>query len=181
MKKLSLFAISLLLGCSLLAQTPPPSATDVLADACRLATKENKKVMIIFHASWCVWCHRMDSSMNDPVCKKLFDDRFVVRHLVVDESDNKKQLETPGGKEMMEKYNGKDVGIPYWLIFGSDGQLLTDSRIRKPGQGPEEGSICGCPATADEVAFFTGVLKKYTDLTDDQLKVIAKRFRENEK
>lgn len=164
----------------LTAQETPPSADRVLKEACDLAGRENKKVMIIFHASWCGWCHKMDTSMNDPVCKKFFDDNYVVQHLVVSESKDKKNLENPGAEEMKNRYNGADQGIPYWLIFDKDQNMLFDSRIRKEGQGAAEGDNSGCPATEKEVDYFIKVLKKTTRLKEDQLKVIEKRFRRNE-
>jgi hypothetical protein len=122
----------------------------------------------------------MDTSMNDPVCKKFFDDNFVIRHLVVSESKDKKNLENPGAEEMKTKYHGEGMGIPYWLIFDKDGVLLADSKMRKEGEGPGQGSNTGCPATNEEVDYFVNVLKKTTKLTNDQLEVVRKRFRRNE-
>ena len=55
------FSLSLLLAFSATkAQEPVQSAKEILSEAYSLAAKENKKVFIMFHASWCGWCHRMD-------------------------------------------------------------------------------------------------------------------------
>jgi len=175
------FSLSLLLAFSATkAQEPVQSAKEILSEAYSLAAKENKKVFIMFHASWCGWCHRMDKSMNDESCKKYFDNNFVVRHLVVNESADKKHLENPGAEELKTKYHGEGQGIPFWLIFDKDGKLLSDSKIRKPGEGPEAGENSGCPASEGEVDFFISVLKKTTSLGNKELETIAKRFRENE-
>src|SRR5688572_28318191 len=88
------------------------SAADIMKEACEKAAKENKKVFVMFHASWCGWCHRMDASMNDEDVKKYFDDNFIIRHLVVDEAPTKKDLETPGANEIRTKYHGDGQGIP---------------------------------------------------------------------
>lgn len=165
---------------NLKAQEAVPSADEVLKKAFAVATLENKKVFVMFHASWCGWCHKMDSSMNDESCKQFFDDNFVIRHLVVDEAKDKKHLENPGAEEMKIKYHGQGQGIPFWLIFDKEGNLLTDSKIRKPGQTANEGDNSGCPASEKEVAFFISVLKKITTLNEKQLAIIAKRFRMNE-
>jgi thioredoxin-related protein len=156
-----------------------PSANDIMKQALAQAGKEHKNVLIMFHASWCGWCHRMDSSLNDPVCKKFFDDNFVITHLVVDESKDKQNLENPGANEMRTKYHGDGVGIPFWLIFDKDGKLLADSKIRKNGESEAAGNNIGCPANEDEVAYFVELLKKSTRLNADQLDIIAKRFRKN--
>ena len=157
-----------------------PSVKEVLKEAYQQAAKENKNVFIIFHASWCGWCHKMDTSMNDPVCKNFFDENYVVRHLVVDESKDKKALENPGANELKTKYNGEGQGIPFWLIFDKEGNLLADSKARKEGEGADKGENSGCPATEKEVSFFIDVLKKTSNLSSDQLKIIRTRFRKNE-
>jgi thioredoxin-related protein len=159
----------------------PESADSIIGNACIRAAKENKNVFIIFHASWCGWCRKMDSSINDKECKHFFDDNYIIRHLVVHESINKKQSENPGALELMTRYNGGDQGIPFWLIFDKNGKLLADSQIRAEGEGLEKkGENSGCPASAKEVKYFIRVLKETSRLTDEQLQVIEKRFRQNE-
>lgn len=174
---LSIFGICLSVIAA--AQTAP-SANEILQQAYQQAAKENKNVFIMFHASWCGWCHKMDKSINDPVCKKFFDDNYVIAHLVVDESKDKIALENAGAAEFRAKYHGNGVGIPFWLVFSKDGKLLSDSKMRTAGQTASEGSNTGCPANAEEVAFFIDVLKKTTQLNAEQLEIIRKRFRENE-
>lgn len=180
--KISLFILAMLFAViSGKAQQSPPSAEQVLTEACQQAAKENKNVFVMFHASWCVWCHRMDNSMNDTACKKFFDDNYVIRHLVVDEADDKKNLENPGAVELRKKYYGDGQGIPFWLVFDKDGKLLVDSKMRNNGDGPEKGANTGCPASEGEVAFFINMLKKTSSITIEQAEIIRKRFRENEK
>ena len=158
----------------------PASAESVLQEARATAARENKNVFILFHASWCGWCHKMDTAMNDRSVKAFFDNNYVIRHLTVYESDKNKHLENPGALELLTKYHGGEQGIPYWLVFDKDGKLLADSKIRKPGEGPEAGSNSGCPASEAEVEHFINILKQTSRLQDSQLSVIRKRFRENE-
>jgi thioredoxin-related protein len=176
-RSLALFFVLTVLTMASRAQSAPLSANDILKQASAQAAKEYKKVFIIFHASWCGWCHRMDSIMNNTACKKLFDNNFVVRHLVVMESKDKKQLENPGGMELMTKYHGKDQGIPFWLIFDAKGNLLADCMMRPDHVGLDQpGENTGCPATKEEVAHFVKVLKQTTSLNTAQLAVIEKNF-----
>lgn len=174
---ITLFLALFLFAAAGTAQSKQPSAEAVLKEASLQAAKENKKVFIIFHASWCGWCHRMDSIMNNANCKKLFADNFVIRHLTVQEAKGKEHLENPGGTEMMEKYQGKGQGIPFWLIFDAKGNLVADCLMRPEGAGLDKpGENTGCPATKEEVAHFVKVLKQTTALNTSQLALIEKNF-----
>lgn len=160
------------------AQSSQPSAEAVLTEAKARAAKEKKKVFIIFHASWCGWCHQMDTLMSNADCKKLFSDNFVIRHLTVKESKGKEDLENPGGLDMLKKYHGDKQGIPFWLIFDAQGKLLADCLMRPDGVGLDQpGTNTGCPATREEVAHFVKVLKQTTTLNATELAVIEKNFR----
>ena len=165
---------------SLVAQKVPSSAEDIMNEAFATAKKLDKKVFVMFHASWCSWCHKMDTSLNDLSVKKFFDDNFVIRHLVVFESKQKKNLENPGALEMITKYNAKDEGIPFWLIFDKNEKFLVDSRMTTTLNGVEKLQNTGCPATKEEVEYFIQVLKKTTSLKEDQLEKIRIRFRKND-
>ena len=162
------------------SQTNPLSADAILKEACQQAARENKNVFVMFHASWCGWCHKMDNSMNDASCKKFFDNNYVITHFVVEETTDKKNLETPGAAELKVKYNGDGQGLPFWLVIDKDGKLLADSKMRKEGEGADKGSNAGCPATEEEVAFFLSVIQKTSSPDRAQLEIIRKRFREND-
>jgi thiol-disulfide isomerase/thioredoxin len=175
-----LLLVSLFFLHSLLAQKAPASADEVMKEAYAAAKKANKKVLLMFHASWCGWCHKMDTSLNDPSVKKLFDDNFIIRHLVVFESKGKENLENPGALEMLTKYEGKEEGIPFWLIFDGDGKFIADSRMKTTVNGVEKLQNTGCPASKEEVDHFITVLKKVTSLNQEELEKIRTRFRKNE-
>ncbi len=160
------------------AQTVP-SAEAVLKESMQAAAAENKNVFIIFHASWCGWCHKMDTSMNDQSVKKYFTDNYIIRHLVVLEYDKNKHLENPGALQLLYKYHGKDSGIPYWLIFDKNGKLLADSKRRKEGEVPQQGANVGCPAEEIEVEYFIKVLRKTSRIDDKGLQIIHSLFLKN--
>lgn len=179
----SIFLIFILLFtavASSLGQKAPLSSVEIMKEAFASAKSQNKKVLVLFHASWCGWCHKMDTSLNDASIKKFFDDNFVTCHLVVFESKGKENLENPGALEMLEKHGGKGEGIPFWLIFDRDEKFLFDSRMPGSGNGAEKLVNTGCPATKEEVNYFIEVLKKTTNLKEDQLEKIRTRFRRNE-
>jgi len=176
----------LVLACSIIsifnvsAQSPSPASGKILAAAYSKAAKEKKNVLIIFHASWCSWCKKMDASINDETCKSLFEKNYVITHLTVDEDKNKKHHENKGADLVRKKYHGEDAGLPFWIIMDKNGKLLGDSFLRKEGEstsGP--GENVGCPAEEKEVTAFIALLKKTSKLTDDELKIIAERFSKN--
>jgi thiol-disulfide isomerase/thioredoxin len=180
-RSLLLAIMSMFILDTALAQAPP-SADAVLKQAFVEAKAQNKKVFVLFHASWCGWCHKMDDSMNDPEIKAYFDKSFVIKHLVVMESKGKENLENPGAAELLKKYNSDGFGIPIWFIFDTDGKLLVDSHLRPEGQGMEVRGkgIVGCPAAKEEVESFVKSLKLTTKLTAVELEKIAARFRQND-
>ena len=173
----SFLLILLFSSSAVMAQAPPADASTIVNSALKKAASKNKNTLLIFHASWCGWCHKMDSSLNDPSCKAFFDKYYVIEHLVVMESKDKLALENPGGMDYMKKYSGDTEGLPYWVILDKNGNLLADSRMNK--ENPK-GSNTGCPASEKEVNYFIDVLKSSSKLTNDQLQIIAKRFRKNE-
>lgn len=177
MIRLLLIALSCLFFSSGFAQTAPLQAASILQSAKEQATREQKKVFLIFHASWCGWCHKMDTALNDPKVKQFFQDNYVFRHLVVSETEEKKKLENPGAQQLMAEFGGSEgEGIPYWAVLDANGKLLADSRIN--GQA---GKNSGCPAKEEEVDYFIKVLQKTSKLDARALAVIRARFRENER
>lgn len=157
------------------AQTAPntPKAEELLLPAFAKATTAKKKVLVIFSASWCGWCRKMEASLQDPVVKPLIDKNFEVVHLAVYESVGKKHLENEGALAFLIKHGGADKGLPYWYIMEGEESVVAESQYA-PGQNT------GCPASKEEVAYFINVLKKTTALNADELKKIEKRFRQNE-
>ncbi|MEO8412552.1 MAG: thioredoxin family protein [Ginsengibacter sp.] len=161
-------------------QTNVAPAELIVKSALAEAAKTHKNVFIIFHASWCGWCYKMEDAMNDKNLKSFFDNNYVVAHLTVDESKDKKELENPGANELRKKYHGDMQGIPYWFILNANGQLLADSRLKPAGADVNAKAVnVGCPASNEEVTYFAGVLKRTSSLNDEQLTLIQKRFLKN--
>ena len=144
-------------------------AEDILTKAFTEAKRGNKNVLLIFHASWCKWCHIMEKNMNLPETKPVFDKKFVTAYIVVQEAGEKKKLENPGGEELMNRYKGKDAGLPFWLILNPKGEVLADSFNDKKEN-------LGCPSTAEEVDVFAAKLKKSAKMDDNELQAVRNAF-----
>ena len=177
MKKIICILLSFVFACALTAQNSVRPSNEVLQDAYRQATSENKNVFLMFHASWCGWCHKMDSAMNEAGMRELFTNNYVITHLTVYESRDKKALENPGAMEFLGRYRGTDLGIPYWIILDKTGKWLADSQIRPDGSDYNvRGENVGCPASREEVNHFLKVLRQTSKLDATQLSSIEKRF-----
>lgn len=83
--KLLIFSFLLAVGFAN-AQT----ATEILAKAQNQAKIENKNVFVIFHASWCGWCKKMEKNMDDPKVKSYFDSNYVKTFITVQERAEKR-------------------------------------------------------------------------------------------
>ena len=143
-------------------------ASVVLDKAMAQAKKEKKNVFVMYHASWCSWCKKMEANMQNEAIKPFFDKNYVTTFLTVQERKDK-SLENPGADEILKKYKADQSGIPFWQIYDADGKLLADSFDAK-------GQNLGCPATKEEVAEFTDKLKKTSSLTEKQRKKIEDVF-----
>jgi thioredoxin-related protein len=134
----------------------PPSAESLVDAAVKTAKSQNKMVLVHFGASWCVWCRHLDDMLQGPELGKLFADHFVIVHLTVQESDDKKQLENPGAEQMMTKEGAGKSGVPVFMFFDQAGNKIADSLAL-----PNRANI-GYPASPEEIEAFGGILEKTT-------------------
>ena len=129
--------------------------------------------MLIFHASWCGWCHKLDSILAEPDVKKIVGDRFVVTHLDVMENGDKKSLENPGGGAMMTTYGGEKSGLPFFVILDGTGKKLGDSNRMANNQN------MGCPTEPAEIEAFIKLLKETNPaITAAELGTLQAKFTE---
>lgn len=115
--------------------------------------------------------------MNDSRCKTMFENNYIIVHLTVHENGNQKKEENPGADDVLKKYGAFDTGIPFWLIYNKDGNLLATSFMQSANS---KRNNIGCPASEKEVAAFIAILKNTSPLSEAQLAVIAAVFRKND-
>ncbi len=149
------------------AKTLKP-ATQLLDNAYKVASSENKKVFVFFHASWCGWCKKMDKQIKDAEVANSFNKNYVFVHLDVNEPDNKKDLENPGADTYLKQFGGDKAGMPFWLVLDTDKKVITDSFINNEN--------LGCPSSADEVSEFLVKLQATSKLNANELATISEVF-----
>lgn len=134
------------------AAAPAPART-VVAEAVKRAASEKKVVLVEFGASWCVWCRSFDAFVHAPETARTIAANFVVVNLTVDERDDKKALENPGGVELLTEWDGFDAGLPFYVFLDAQGEKIADSNVMRDGDN------VGFPATDEELRAFMGLIE----------------------
>lgn len=160
MKRFALLFVAAL-GLATQAFGSEPSSAALLAKAEAQAQQEHKNVMVIFHASWCGWCKKLDAFLADADMGKVMTDNFVIVHLDVQEQPEKKALENEGGGDLMKQWQGE--GLPFTVILDPTGKVLADSNLEKG-----KSTNIGYPAKPEEITHFMKMLGSAPSLTADQ-------------
>jgi thioredoxin-related protein len=156
-KTVSLLVLSILLITrSTLGQTvKPDSAQIILKTAVTEAQSSQRNVLLIFHATWCGWCKRLEAALHEPEIKTLIDRNYVVVMLDVLERGNKVQThENPGGQNLLSDFGGHNAGLPFIVFLNGRGKMIANTNVM-----PNKQNI-GYPGTKEEIAAFVKVLKK---------------------
>jgi len=177
LKKLTLTLLVTLVTITLLygQDTKPQSAESILKASYEQAKITDKNVFLIFHASWCGWCKRLEKAMQSDELKKIFEDNFIITHLDVQERGDKiKELENPGGNEIMKNFGGEKSGLPFLVFLDATGKKLTDSNVM-----PENQNI-GYPGSDEEIAAFGKIIKEsQKHLSDENYSAIIDYLKKN--
>jgi hypothetical protein len=86
------------------------------------------------------------------------DRHFVFVQLIVNESDKNKHLENAGSAEFMEKFGGRNAGLPFFAFVDANGDLIVNSK--RPVEGKSDGANIGHPFAPEEIAWFMKMLNK---------------------
>lgn len=129
-------------------------AETVVGTAVKQAAVQKKTALVIFHASWCGWCHKLDDALNGATLKPVVDRYFVVTHLTVMESGDKKADENAGGETWMKKWGGEKSGLPFYVFLDAKGKKIADSNVMPKNQN------IGYPGSPEEIEAFMTLLKR---------------------
>ena len=96
---------------------PGVDAHAEIQHALTLATRQHKRVLVVFGANWCYDCHVLDLAFHRPDVEPVLQKNFEVVHVDIGEG-NKNQ-------DLMQQYEvPMKKGIPGVAVLDSDGKLL---------------------------------------------------------
>jgi thiol:disulfide interchange protein len=124
-----------------------PDVYDVHADgkaqvaaAVARATAEHKRVLLVFGANWCIWCHRLHATLeNDPDVSKALRRDFVLVDVDVNTRNG-----VDRNADVNTRYGNPTAhGIPVLVVLDSSGKQLTtkDSGELEEGAGHSPAKI----------------------------------------
>lgn len=130
---LVLALVSLFVAASLCAEPEYPKAgpdiydtqadgTAQVAEAIRIAKADQKHVLLVFGANWCVWCRRLHElfESNTAVRRELKAHYIVVR-IDVNHRDGKKRNDAVNDRFGKPTKNG----LPVLVVLDRNGHMLT--------------------------------------------------------
>ena len=95
-------------------------ADQEIAAAVARATKENKRVLLVFGANWCYDCHVLDHALHDGEAGKILREKYLLVHVDIGEGEK--------NPELVKLYKiPLDKGVPAVAILDAAGKLLYSS------------------------------------------------------
>jgi thioredoxin-related protein len=93
------------------------NAGEEIREAVATATKENKRILLVFGGNWCTDCHVLDNAFHQPSIAPLLNGNFIVVHVDIGQYD--KNL------DVAKKYHvDLEKGVPSIAVLNTSGGLL---------------------------------------------------------
>jgi thioredoxin 1 len=99
----------------------PAEAPAAITSALAAATKDHKRVLLVFGGNWCYDCHVLDATFHSKAILPLVNEYYHVVHVNIGEYD--KNL------DLAKKYEiPLDKGVPSLAILDPDGKLVVSQK-----------------------------------------------------
>ena len=163
-RSLLTLAIFLFLCGSFAVAQQPIAADRVLEDAKTQAAQQHKVIFLVFGASWCQPCHRLDDFLVAPEMRHILEKYFIeARVNVLEDQGKHPELESPGGQELAARLGvtnskGQVSHVPFIVFLDAAGEPVVNSY--RPVEGSAKGVNIGYPAKPEEIDWFGAMLKK---------------------
>ena len=96
----------------------PDRARSDLQAALATASRETKRVLVVFGANWCYDCHVLDATFHSPAFATLVNQNYVVLHINIgDEGKDNNDLARQFGV-------GLDRGVPNLAVLDANGRVI---------------------------------------------------------
>ncbi|MEP7209562.1 MAG: thioredoxin family protein [Alphaproteobacteria bacterium] len=150
------------------AQALPQGAEAAVTEADARASASNRRLLVIFHASWCVYCRLFDMMLKDKEAGPIIDRHFVVLHLRAQERKPEMQAQQlAGADDVYHRYAPDGTGLPYMVVLGDGAKKVSDSMI--------SGENFGFPVEPQELDAFDAMMKAgASDITPAELRKLRR-------
>ena len=147
-------------GVSQTSERDVPSAAHLLMAAEATAGRQQKNVLLLFSASWCGPCHRLQSFLVDPAVRPIFDSHFVKLVVVHGERSNDTlHQDTPGADQLLDSLHDADTSLPLIVMLTSSGKVIADSVHPVYGRRDIRANV-GYPDSPSGIDWFLEMLRR---------------------
>ncbi len=168
------------------AATPKPSgsaagdtasqdARTILEQAKARAAAEHKEILLVFSASWCGPCHRLQRFMEEGAVRPILEKAFVTARLDAGEmpGDNR-HANTPGAEKLQSAMGGGDAGFPFVVMLNAEGKPITTAL--RPVEGSDSDRNIGYPTKPEEIEWFMQMLHQAAPSLSEKEKAKVRRW-----
>ena len=137
------------------AQTPPAGGAEAaLREASARAGANHRSLLLVFHASWCLYCRLFDMLLKHNDAAPIIGRYFEILQLRAQERRAPMQeQQLPGADEVYHRYAPEGAGLPYLVVLGDGSKKISDSIMVASGEN------FGFPVEPVELDGFEAMLK----------------------
>ena len=101
---------------------PRTKAEDLIAEAVTRATREDKRILLLFGANWCPWCRRLHTALTtNPAVREKLRQKFVLVFVDANTRNDKHR-----NAAVLEKFGQPTLahGLPVFVILDREGRQI---------------------------------------------------------